>query len=327
MLSLLLPLLCLLSLGTVSDADSQWSCSTISNTSLAINVFWTQHNCTGTITSPSKSRVGPIIVNIVHSLLSNSSSSPKLRPTVARTPLGLAKLHELAATASTPNFKPLAGVNGGFFFEVNDKNFFDDVCFGKLRKDALENVSDSNPNFGIGDSLTILDGVYASNNCNKFGNSQPVAAVLDFPPRFVQLQRAGKLPAGVQWAIGAGPNLVSYNASTGTSFIDIEGDNINILEHASNTGLALRGSEFLLVEFDGEDGCTEYKPTCGINSHQFAAFMLDELRVDTAMELDQGGSTAMWIAGQPGSVAGEPGIVSNPGHSERQLFNGLFVGL
>ena len=54
---------------------------------------------------------------------------------------------------------------------------------------------------------------YLSSNCDKFGNSEPVAAVLDYPPHFVQLKRAGRLPPGVQYAIGAGPNLVSRNKS------------------------------------------------------------------------------------------------------------------
>lgn len=320
-------LLLLFSLGVFINADSEWNCIILLNNTLAPNVVWTKYNCTGHITTPSISRVGPIIVNLVQAALSNSSDSPLLRPAVAQTPLGLAKLHELADTAAALDFKPLVGVNGGFFFEVDNSGFFDDVCFGKLRYEALKNVSDSNPNYGIGDSLTILNGVYASNNCDKIGNSEPVAAILDFPPRFVQLERAGKLPNSVKWAIGAGPNLVSYNTSTNTSYIDIEGDNVNILEHASNTGLAMRGSDFLMVVFDGEDGCVEFKPTCGINSHQFAAFLLDFLKVDTAMELDQGGSTAMWILGQPGTVPGETGIVSNPGHSERELFNGLFIGV
>lgn len=35
----------------------------------------------------------------------------------------------------------------------------------------------------------------------------------------------------------------------------------------------------------------------------------------------------MWISGQPGTVPDEPGIVTNPGGSERQIFNGVFIGL
>ena len=76
---------------------------------------------------------------------------------------------------------------------------------------------------------------------------------------------------------------------TGISYVDIRGDNINILEHASNTALALRGDEFMLVTTDGEHGCTEGKPTCGVDDHQLAAFLIDYLHVDTAMSMDQGG--------------------------------------
>jgi exopolysaccharide biosynthesis protein len=43
--------------------------------------------------------------------------------------------------------------------------------------------------------------------------------------------------------------------------------------------------------------------------------------VDSAMRMDGGGSTAMWVAGQPSE-----GIVSNPGRGERQIFNGIFIG-
>ena len=80
--------------------------------------------------------------------------------------------------------------------------------------------------------------------------------------------------------------------------------------------------EMMFVTFDGEDNCTEYKPTCGVDSRQFAAFLLDYLEVNTAMEMDQGGSTAMWVKGQP-----RDGIVSNPTVAERELFNGVFLGV
>ena len=55
-----------------------------------------------------------------------------------------------------------------------------------------------------------------------------------------------------------------------------------------------------------------------MDSRQFAHFLLDYLRVDTAMEMDQGGSTAMWVKGQ---ASGTNGIVTNPTVAERELFN------
>ena len=318
--------------SAAENTIGNWSCEPLTNVTLAPRVFWVQQNCTGIVRRAApfwgETNVGPVIVNMVSALLSADKDSPRLRPEIARTSLGLAKLHDLAATAAQPDFAPLAGVNGGYFFEVNREDFLDDVCFGKSRRDALANVSLSDPNTGIGDGLTIMRGRYVSSNCDKIGNSKPVAAVLDYPPRFVKMERAQRLPPGIEWAIAAGPNLVSRNASTGESRVDIEGDNVNILEHASNTALGIRAhgrnrtQEFLLVTFDGIDGCVEYKPTCGVNSWQFASFMLDYLKVETAMEMDQGGSTAMWVKGQSNT-----GIVTNPGHSERLLFNGLFVGV
>lgn len=308
-----------------AEPPSTWNCPLLQNTSLAPGAWWTTLNCTGRVPRLDGlgfATVGPVLVNLAHAV-QKQKGPLRLRPAVATTALGLAKLHELAASVARPDFTPLAGVNGGYFFEVNRDDFFDDVCFGKVRKDAQANVSDADANAGIGDSITILNGTYASHNCDKAGNSKPAAAVLDYPPHFVKLDRGEKLPAGVRWAIGAGPNLVSRNPG-GTSVIDIEGDNVNIVEHASNTAIALKGSVMMLVTFDGEDGCTEYKPTCGVDSRQFAHFLLDHLRVDTAMEMDQGGSTAMWVKGQ---ASGTNGIVTNPTVAERELFNGVFIGV
>lgn len=101
-----------------------WSCVLLSNMTLAEGVWWTKQNCTGTVPEALDPHVGPIIVNIGHAALSTTSASvanpPMIRPGVARTPLGLAKLHDIAANTSVevPGFKPLIGVNGGYFFEV-----------------------------------------------------------------------------------------------------------------------------------------------------------------------------------------------------------------
>ena len=208
-------------------ASSTWECSTLANESVVpagaavpgsgphaqFPVRWSKLNCSGTIHSLPKQQLGPLIVNVAAADIGGRSGGVNhlvalpqivIRPAVAHTTLGLAKLHELAATAAqdAPGFTPLAGVNGGYFFEVNRESFFDDVCFGKIRADAERNVSESDPNAGIGDCLTIAQGQYLSSNCDKVGNSKPVAAILDGFPRFVQMDRAQKLPATVQWAIG-----------------------------------------------------------------------------------------------------------------------------
>ena len=43
-------------------------------------------------------------------------------------------------------------------------------------------------------------------------------------------------------AIGAGPNLVSYNSATKEAYVDIpaDDDNINLLEFAANTAVGIK---------------------------------------------------------------------------------------
>lgn len=56
---------------------------------------------------------------------------------------------------------------------------------------------------------------------------------------------AGKLPAGVLNAIGAGPNFLTYDAARNTTIIDIPANStINVFEHAANTG----ARSFLLAQ-------------------------------------------------------------------------------
>jgi len=51
-----------------------------------------------------------------------------------------------------------------------------------------------------------------------------------------------------------------------------------------------------------------------------AYFMKDYLGVSSAMAMDQGGSTTMYVAGH-----GQNGIVSKYGGGPRAIFNGLFL--
>lgn len=75
----------------------------------------------------------------------------------------------------------------------------------------------------------------------------------------------------VQNAIAAGPNLVSFNSSSGESYIDIPllDFDPNVWEHAANTAVGLNfgddgSSETLwLVTVDGQDGGNVFEPTNG----------------------------------------------------------------
>ena len=172
----------------------------------------------------------------------------------------------------------------------------------------------------------MRDGVILSQNCDKIGYDVPALLVLNGTSTRIELQtRGAKCPAGVVDGIAAGPNLVSLDAN-GEPYINIppHDHNVNIIEHSANTAVALLRSpssqsvdSVLFVTADGHDGCPSKDPTCGIDAHHMAYFNLDYLGASEAMEIDQGGSTTMWVKGL--------GVVSNPGEGQRNIFSGLFV--
>merc|ERR1712037_459511 len=100
----------------------------------------------------------------------------------------------------------------------------------------------ADPNAGVSDNVIMRDGIVLGSNCNKLLNSRPTALVLrdtnGTVPRIEVMKRGGHLSPSVLDAIGAGPNLVSSHLG-GKPRVDIRGHNVNILEHASNTAVAL----------------------------------------------------------------------------------------
>lgn len=324
---------------------ASWDCKQLSlkNLTPAGEVDWTRLNCTGSFIPEHcvlhKARaVGPMVFNVIRANL----QSPGVRgvplevPQVASMdPKDRVKpLSEIAAIHALDlgdDEELIAGVNGGYFWRTDSESFFDDVCLGKLRSDALRQASDVDPNAGVSDNLMLRDGQVLGSNCNKLLNSRPTALILkelngsqSTLPRIVVMDRGSRLPDTVQDAIASGPNLVSLGPDH-APHVDIVGDNVNIVEYNSNTGIGLRKSqhgseELLLVTIDGHHGCPRKDTTCGIDAEGLAFFMKTYLGVHSAMGMDQGGSTTMWVKGEPNQ-----GIVSNPGSGERSIFNGLFI--
>ncbi len=98
------------------------------------------------------------------------------------------------------------------------------------------------------------------------------------------LHRGETAPESVQNAIGAGPNLVSYNATSKESYVDIpkDDDNINILEFAANTAIGVKlntetgkATHILLITTDGSDECGPSDPSCGLNMYTLGGLMKD----------------------------------------------------
>lgn len=294
-------ILSLLLIGSMAAA-SNWSCEEISSSAPNYHSFL----CKG---STPHGIVGPLGVHVVRVPLSGTQL--QLVP-VAAPGATLATVPNLAKMQG-PN--AVASINGGYFWRIDLEHFVDDVCFFKSRADALKNVSNLHPNWGIGDSLMRRNGVLYSSNCDLLGNGSPAALIFNGTnSSIVVLDRGQNLPASVNDCIGAGPSLVLDGE------VDIRGFNVNIWSLKPATAVGLIGvpgnfSEAILVVTDGHDGCKN--TTCGVNCHQLAYMMRDQFGVHSAMAFDQGGSATMWIDSL--------GVVSSNRNNPRHVFNAIVV--
>ena len=289
----------------VASEKSTWNCTVVHSEQVAgPAAVWIKYNCTGeTPLGPN----GPMIFNTFEVDL----ASDKLFVTAmtANTTHQLAPLNQIAAQDS----RIIAGING--------------------KAQAELPVNQSQPDNGVGDTLVVIDGVQKASNCDCIGYNKPATYIINGTDSYIAVQStASPPPAGVKNCLAAGPNLVSHNSSGSYIGIPPDDENSNILEWSSNTGAAVtkraNGQTILtLVTADGYDGCWWLDPVCGIDAYNFAFFMKDFLNVTTAMEMDQGGSTTMFIKGK-----GKDGIVSCSSNKDcsggpRPLFSGLMIGL
>lgn len=240
-----------------------------------------------------------------------ASSSPPLQP--------------LTSIASD-NPRTLAAINGGYFWRVDDSTFVDNVCWTKTKEQALLPPGPEHRSCGVGDSAVVINSTIVATNCEDPGYARPAALVCDGAKSSVVVMHRGELlPPGTSYAIAAGPNLVSSSdSSANASFVDIPLDdfNVNIWEHASNTAVGLVGqagdaNSVVFAVADGHDGCHLKDSTCGITAHRMAYFMKDFVGARQAMEMDQGGSSTMWVKGL--------GRVSNPSIGERDIYSALLL--
>lgn len=260
-----------------------------------------------------------MVFNIVRADLTKGTLS--LIPAVALTSPPLQPLTSIASV----NPRALAAINGGYFWRVDDSTFLDNVCWTKSKEQALQPASPTHRSRGIGDSAVVINSTIHATNCEDPGYARPAALICDGSNSSVIVQHRGELlPPDTSFAIAAGPNLVSSSSSSGGPYVDIPLDdfNVNIWEHASNTAVGLVGDDGLaasavFVVADGHDGCPVKDITCGITAHRMAYFMKDFIGAHQAMEMDQGGSSTMWVAGL--------GRVSNPAIGERAIYSALLL--
>lgn len=317
--------------ATLAAKDIQetsiWTCLSLNSSSLAQGAAWQRLNCSSPGV-PVFGAAGPVVINIVTADL----SQPNLRlvPAIANQS-AWPPLASLNAIAATDGRNLIAGINGGYFYRVDVSTFNDGVCQGKSAANASAPPSQATPNTGVGDAVTISDGQWLSSNCNLTGFNRPVVLTMNGTNSRIDLvPQGGPPPFGLEFdALGAGPLLLASNA-TGT-FVAIPSDDQNwpnVLEHSANTALGLLpNGTAVFVTFDGWDSCAFWDPTCGTNAFTMAYFLRDYLGAVSAMGMDQGGSTTMYVAGH-----GADGIVTCTSQgsgcgSPRNIFNGLFLEL
>jgi len=262
------------------------------------SLIWRQENCTAE---------GSDAVTTVNSLhIDLTAKDVRVVPGFSQdSTQPLLPIGKMAATYPQGS-KFLAGINGGYFWRTDITGFWlDDVCRGKTRKDAETPVDDcaAHPNNGLHDGSLIVDGKTVGCNCDKWGYSRPalLATTGGNAEWGVQtLTRGQQAAAGVEAALAAGPNLVSFDASTGQARIDIPDgeDNINRFEHAAQTALGINfaagtttATKMVLVTTDGRE-CLQNQ-SCGLSDPNLASLMLLHFGSQQAMSMDQGGSTTM----------------------------------
>jgi hypothetical protein len=68
---------------------------------------------------------------------------------------------------------------------------------------------------------------------------------------------------------------------------------------------------------DGHDGCPRSDPTCGMEAKPMAHFLIDVIKAEQGLELDQGGSSTLFVQGL--------GVVNSNKNGLRKIFSGLKV--
>ena len=193
----------------------------------------------------------------------------------------------------------LAGVNGGFFCYTTN-----DIC----GTTACTSPAQCPTNQVDGLSLLIVSGQQLSTNCalrTSFGLLSSGA------PQIKQIA-SGQGWSGVNYAIGAGPNLVT----NGVKNITQEGF-CWYAESAPRTAVATTpAGEIVLVTVDGR-----YPGADGMTIDGLANFLIGEFNVVSAMNFDGGGSTTMYYNG---AVVNKPSDTSCDGCC-RCVYDGLFV--
>ena len=311
-------------LNTLANQPYHWQCQRLKEKSLTQDrsVQWTQWSCTDkkpwTLFWMAKSEWSPLKINLVDADLSDPHLQlvPVLANTVDKDRPYIESLSQMGAEHA--HF--IAGINGGYFF-VNNVGHHDQNCIWKRYP--------TRTTYDVGDGLLVINKKAYSENCGTSKTSTLARATIVQENKgewAIKEISANTIPSDIQNGLGAGPLLIAPDQSTQAK-INLRWEGIlSSFEFGANTAVILARDtkahqHLLLFTVDGMD------KRAGMRAVQMANFIyttlptLLHLQVVSAMNMDQGHSTAMYIRGQSNPIVSK----ADKSRTERSIYDALFI--
>lgn len=306
--------------------DFQWQCQAPSKQktlTASKSIQWTQLTCHGTYPKQwwhlRPHPTGPLTINIIDADLSDPHVFVK--PTVGNVNAVEPYRNKISTLAQT-NTNFIAGINGGYFLARDDGS--DANCRSRITKGPITSAAQ------VGDGLLIIDKKPYSTNCNGTLLSEKKRSVLiqDASTKLWYIKNipANTVPTSVENALGAGPGLIKMRQGKPQIWLTWQGI-LSSFEFGANTAVILavdknEHQHMLLLTVNGHD------KIYGMTSMTMANFIyhvvppLFNLQLASAMSMDQGNSTGMYIKTE------NPNLVSKTGRNNtmRDIYDALFIG-
>lgn len=286
------------------------------------NIVWTKLQCQGVYPWGifKKSSTGVLVINIVDANLADGNTVVK--PTLANLNPEAKDAHYRSTLVEQAARYPtaVAGINGGYFRKKLSQR--DQNCIKRRPNTPLDT-----PNH-VGEGLLVIDRKVYSTNCNggALSESGRSSLIQDATTKQWRIERVPHdiVPGNAVNAIGAGPGLIQTIAGKPQIQITWEGI-LSTLEFSANAAVILAKDKqgnphMLLFTVDGIDkkyGMTSIGMTNFIYTQIPTLF---GVQLVSAMSMDQGNSTTMFVKNAPNSVASITGV-----GSVRRIYNGLVI--
>lgn len=315
-------------LTSFARSNFSWQCDVPieKNLTSSGSVKWLQVNCRGKypwiLYGARKTRdTGDLKINLIDANLSDKKIY--LTPVLAKTVLKDNPYQETMLSMGKGNPKLLTGINGGYFF-INDRHRqkrSDGNCLSKRYPEAGTQ--------GIGDGLLVINKQVYSINCayhGPFAMSGRSSIIQDTNGNWSITEiKSDSVPKYMVNGLGAGPGLIEE--INGVPQIVMRWQGItSTFEFGPNTSVALAKDaqgkpHVVFFTVDGKEKVQGMYATEMANFLYHQVPLLLNLKLISAMSMDQGGSTTMYIRDN------NPQVVSSVSkrYDIRTIYNALFI--